>query len=78
MISNSDISKLYTEYLEFSDKQMATYPALAVTSVMLSLSLSLYKTVLSEEDFESFLESIVDNGKNVKPIIYKPTNNILH
>ena len=78
MISNDEISKLYSEYLAFSDKQMATYPPLAIASIMISMSLSIYKTVLSEEDFESFLETISVSGKDIKPIVYKPTNTILH
>lgn len=73
MITSEMLSKLYYEYLVFTDEKLSYYSPAAIAGVMISQALSLYKTILSPEEFESILEKISESGDDVKRILSKPT-----
>ena len=41
--------------------------ALAVAAVLTSQAMGLYKTVLSEDDYDRMIDSIVDKKDNIRP-----------
>jgi hypothetical protein len=73
MITSEMLSKLYYEYLVFTDEKLSYYSPAVIAGVMISQALSLYKTILSPEEFESILEKISESGDDVKRILSKPT-----
>ena len=67
---DKDLHLLYDEYLKFTNTKMNTHSPISIAGVMLSQSLSLYKTMLPAEDFELILETIGDSKHNVVKFIY--------
>ena len=65
-ISDKDLGKLYESYMKFADKMADKYGVFAIAGVMMAQSLSLYKTVLSEEDFNLMVDNISNSRDNVK------------
>ena len=57
-ISDEQLEKLYDDFLEFAGNKSQSYPALAIASIMLTQSLSLYRAILPEDDYVRFLERI--------------------
>lgn len=71
MISDEKISNLYDEYLEYTGNQASKYPAAAVASVMLTQSLSIYRAILSDDDYLSLLDRIGDDKIPTMSLISK-------
>jgi len=67
---DKDLIVLYDEYLKFTNTQMDKHAPLTIAGVMLSQSLSLYKTMLTNAEFELILENISDAKHNVVKFIY--------
>jgi hypothetical protein len=65
---DKDLHLLYDEYLKFT--KMNTHSPISIAGVMLSQSLSLYKTMLPPEDFELILETIGESKNNIVKFIY--------
>ena len=62
----TDLEKLYSEYLNFNDTKVGEYDILAVASVMMAQALSIYKTVLSENDYNAIVDNMSDNRAKIK------------
>jgi hypothetical protein len=62
----TDLEKLYSEYLNFNDTKVGEYDILAVASVMMAQALSIYKTVLSENDYNTIVDNMSDNRAKIK------------
>jgi len=62
----TDLEKLYSEYLNFNDAKVGEYDILAVASVMMAQALSIYKTVLSENDYNIIVDNMSDNRAKIK------------
>ena len=67
---DKDLIVLYDEYLKFTNTKMDKHAPLVIAGVMLSQSLSLYKTMLTDKEFELILENIFDAKHNVAKFIY--------
>lgn len=60
------VEDLYAKYLQFTNIMLEEYDAMEAAAIMATLSLSLYKTCMSEEDYQRMTKSIYDNRNNVK------------
>lgn len=67
---DKDLLLLYDEYLKFTNTKMNLHSPISIAGVMLSQSLSLYKTMLPPEDFELILETIGESKNNIVKFIY--------
>jgi len=62
----NDVEDLYAKVMEFTDDLLFENEPLAVAAVMNTISLSMWKTMLSEQDYDSMIQAIVDNAGQVK------------
>jgi hypothetical protein len=65
-INTSDVNEVYNEVFRLMIRLCRDYDPLAVSGVMLAQSLRLYKTILSEEEYESMCDSIKDSMTRVE------------
>jgi hypothetical protein len=70
-MTDKDLERMYQEYLDFNTKQIEQYDTLSVAAVMMAQALSIYKTVLSEEDFDDIVDTMSDSRDNVKKFTNK-------
>jgi len=61
-----DVEDLYAKILEFTDDLLFEHEPLAVAAILNTISLSMWKTMLSEDDYSSMIQAIVDNSDQVK------------
>jgi hypothetical protein len=69
-----NVLEVYKETLSLIDKLIADHDPLVIAGVMMAQSLSLYKSILTEEDFSSIVTSIMEK----KDKVYTFTTRSLH
>jgi hypothetical protein len=65
-MTDEKLEKLYGTYLAFSDVMAEDYGALAVAGVMIAQALTIYKSALSPEEFDSMVDNISNSRDLVK------------
>ena len=60
------IEELYAKYLQFTAVMMEDYKDIEIAGVMIAQALSMYKTVLEEEDYQRMVNSIYERRNDVK------------
>jgi hypothetical protein len=68
------VLEVYRETLAMIDKLIADHDPLVIAGVMMAQSMSLYRSTLSEEDYSSVVESILEK----KDKVYTFTSRNLH
>lgn len=68
------LEEAYAETLKFADTMVGKYGAIETASVMSAVSLTLYKTVLPEDDFNSLMDTISESRDDVKS--FNPQNTL--
>jgi len=58
--------ELYAKYLQFTGIMLEEYDAIEIAAVMVTQALSLYRTCMSEEDYQRMVKSIYDQRDKVK------------
>jgi hypothetical protein len=53
--------ELYSNYMKFTETMSEKYDALAIAGIMTAQALSIYRTVLSEEDYNQMIDNISDS-----------------
>lgn len=67
--SFNDVDELYQEYWAIHAKMIDNKVSpVAIAGVLVAQALSIYKTVLTEKEYESICESIYDSKHRVKQI----------
>ena len=68
MIDNNphSIEDLYAKYLQFTAVMLEEYKDIEIAGVMITQALSLYRTVLPEEDYQRMVKSIYERRNEVK------------
>ena len=64
--NQNSIEDLYAKYLQFTSVMMEDYKDIEIAGVMIAQALSLYKTVLEEEDYQRMVNSIYERRNDVK------------
>ena len=59
------IEDLYAKYLQFTSVMLEDYKDIEIAGVMITQALSLYRTVLAEEDFQRMVKSIYERRNDV-------------
>ena len=57
---------LYAKYLQFTGVMLEEYDAIEIAAIMATQALSLYRTCMSEEDYQRMVKSIYDQRNEVK------------
>ncbi len=65
---NNDPSteELYAKYLQFTGIMLEEYDAIEIAAIMAIQALSLYRTCMSEEDYQRMVKSIYDKRDQVQ------------
>jgi hypothetical protein len=66
MISETKLQKLYEQYFEFTDHMVSQYDPSAVAAIMLTQALSIYRTTMTEDDYNQMVDSISDKRDKVQ------------
>lgn len=68
MTEEHNLEYIYNEILMVMERLLKEdHDALAIAAVLASQAMGLYKTVLSEKDYDRMITSIVDKKDNVQP-----------
>jgi hypothetical protein len=60
------IEDLYSKYLQFTSVMMEDYKDIEIAGIMITQALSMYRTVLPEEDYQRMVKNIYERRKDVK------------
>ena len=61
------IEDLYAKYLQFTGVMLEDYKDIEIAGVMVAQALSMYRTVLPEEDYQRMVKSIYEKRSDVRP-----------
>lgn len=65
--SDKQLQEIYDRYMAFTDELAGEYGSiLEIAAVMMTQALSIYKTTMSEEDFNRMVDTISANREEVK------------
>ena len=68
MTTDEKLQQAYDTYAKLTDNLLVEHEPLALAGVMTAQALTLYKTVLTPEDYESIMTSIFQSRDSVKTI----------
>ena len=60
------IEDLYAKYLQFTGIMLEEYKDIEIAGTMIAQALSMYRTVLPEEDYQRIVKSIYERRNDVK------------
>jgi hypothetical protein len=60
------IEDLYAKYLQFTSVMLEDYKDIEIAGVMITQALTMYRTVLSEEDYQRMVKSIYERRNDIK------------
>jgi hypothetical protein len=60
------IEDLYDKYLQFTAVMLEEYQDIEIAGIMIAQALSMYRTVLLEEDYQQMVKSIYERRNDVK------------
>lgn len=60
------IEDLYAKYLQFTGVMLEEYQDIEIAGIMIAQALSMYRTVLLEEDYQQMVKSIYERRNDVK------------
>ena len=68
MIDNNPhcIEDLYDKYLQFTGIMLEEYKDIEIAGTMIAQALSMYRTVLPEEDYQRMVKNIYERRNDVK------------
>ena len=66
-MDKKELDDLYSKSFAMNVQLSSEYSVVAVASVLLGQAMRLYKTVLSEDEFNRMMETIQDTSADVKP-----------
>ena len=64
--THSGVEDLYSKYLVFADAMAAEHSAMEIAAVMMAQALSIYKTALSEDDYNNIVDVMSISRDSVK------------
>lgn len=65
-MSDDTLTKLYDEYIYVLNEKLKDHDPLALASILVTQGLTLYKTILTEDEFFKIVDSISDSRYDVK------------
>lgn len=69
MIEDENLEALYHKFWDMNGKLIAEgFHPLEIAGILVAQSLAIYKTVLSDEDFNSIVDRISESREHVKKI----------
>jgi len=65
-MTDQKLQKLYDNYLEFTDHMVGEHGAMAVAAIMMAQALSIYKSALSEDEYNLMVDTMSASRSQVK------------
>ena len=62
------IEDLYAKYLQFTGVMLEDYQDIEIAGIMITQALSMYRTVLLEEDYQRMVKSIYERRNDIKTL----------
>jgi hypothetical protein len=62
----SQLERLYNNYLEFTGQMVGQYDPMEVAAIMMAQALSLYRTTMSDEDYNRMVDNISSSRDQVQ------------
>ena len=72
-MTDDQLQELYDDYLDFTVRMINDHDAMSVAAIMMAQALSIYKTAMSNEDYNN----IVDNISASRDQVNKFTGSVL-
>jgi hypothetical protein len=69
MKTDQDLKRAHNETLAFMNDMLDRYDAIVLGAAMMSLTMSLYKTVLPSEDFNAMIDAVAESKDSVSPFM---------
>jgi hypothetical protein len=66
MTSDQKLQRLYNQYLEFTDHMCGKHSPMEVAAIMMTQALSLYRTNMSEDEYNKMVDMISASRTQVK------------
>jgi hypothetical protein len=66
MISDQKLQRLYDQYMEFTDHMSVEYGAMEVAAIMMTQALSIYRSGMSEEEYNQMVDMISASRTQIK------------
>ena len=66
MITDDQLQELYAKNLTFVDELCGEYGAMEVAAIMMTQALTIYKSALSDQEYNNMVDSISDSRDKVK------------
>ena len=65
-MTDDKLQQLYNSFLEFADDMCTDHGPMEVAAVMMAQSLTIYKSAMSDEDYNRMVDSISASRSQVK------------
>jgi len=65
-MTDKKLQRLYDQYLEFTDHMCSEHGPLEVAAIMMAQALTIYKSAMSEEDYNRMVDNISNSRNKVK------------
>jgi len=66
MITDDQLQELYSKNLAFVDNLCGEYGAMEVAAIMMTQALTIYKSAMSEQDYNNMVDNISASRDKVK------------
>jgi hypothetical protein len=71
-MNDDKLQRLYNNFLEFADHMCTENSPMEVAAIMMTQSLTIYKSAMSEDDYNRMVDSISASRNKVKTFV-RPT-----
>jgi hypothetical protein len=65
-MTDDKLQRLYDNFLEFADHMCAEHGPMEVAAIMMTQALTIYKSAMSEEDYNRMVDNISSSRDKVK------------
>jgi hypothetical protein len=65
-MNDDQLQELYDDYLDFTVDKINDNDAMSVAAIMMAQALSIYKTAMSNEDYNNIVDNISSSRDQVK------------
>ena len=65
-MNDDKLQQLYNNFLEFADDMCTEHGPMEVAAIMMAQALTIYKSALSEEDYNRIVDNISSSRNKVK------------
>jgi hypothetical protein len=65
-MNDDKLQQLYNNFLEFADHMCVEHSPMEVAAIMMAQALTIYKSAMSDEDYNSMVDSISSSRNKVR------------